>query len=135
MVSRRWAKTKGTNAERNLIKMFWDAGDWVAHRMAGSGCSPYPGPDLIAGNGARFLAVEVKTSSDPKRYFPKREIEDLRLFAKKFGSEAWIAIKFSRMEWLFVNIEDLGETVASFTLGIEDAKRKGLTFEQVTKGF
>jgi len=135
MVSKSYAKRKGSNAERDLIKRFWEAEDWAAHRMAGSGSSQYPSPDIIAGNGARFLAIEVKITADTKKYFPRREIEDLRFFSQKFGSESWIAIKFPRIAWLFVNIEDLRETEKCFVISLPDAKSKGLSFEQISKGF
>ncbi|MFH1211611.1 MAG: Holliday junction resolvase Hjc [Candidatus Woesearchaeota archaeon] len=135
MVSKRGAKQKGSNAERDVIKLFWNTGEWVAHRMAGSGSSQYPSPDIIAGNGVRFLAIEVKITSENARYFPKKEIEELKFFSQKFGSEAWIAIKFFRKEWSFLNIEDLRETDNSFVAESEDAERKGLSFEQLTKGF
>ena len=103
--------------------------------MAGSGSSQYPSPDIIAGNGARFLAIEVKITSDTKKYFPKEEIESLKLFAQKFGSEAWIAVKFPRAPWHFVSIEDLRETDKCFVVDLPMAKKKGLEFGELVGGF
>ena len=55
------SKRKGTNAERDLIKLFWSVG-WAAVRVAGSGSMQFPSPDLLVGNKIRRLAIEVKTT-------------------------------------------------------------------------
>lgn len=122
-------KSRGTNAERDLIHRFWEAG-WPAMRSAGSGSQRFPSPDILTGNNARRLAIECKLTTDVKKYFPKQEILELRYFADKFGAEPWIAIKFFRKEWLFFTLEDLDETQACYVIGLEKAHR-GLTFEQV----
>ena len=47
-------KSKGTNAERELIHAFWGKG-YAAIRSAGSGSMKYPSPDIIAAKkGKRF---------------------------------------------------------------------------------
>ena len=51
-------KAIGTKAERELIKMFWKTNSWIAIRAAGSGCSRYPSPDILAGNILRKLAIQ-----------------------------------------------------------------------------
>jgi len=69
-------KKKGTNAERELVHMFWKAG-WAGVRVAGSGSIGYPSPDVIVGNGARRLAIECKATKDRKKYFQRKEILEL----------------------------------------------------------
>jgi len=54
-------KSKGMNAERELIHLFWKSG-WAPLRVAGSGVARTPCPDVIAGNGIRRLAIEAKSS-------------------------------------------------------------------------
>ena len=61
-------KKKGINAERELIHMFW-AEKWAAIRVAGSGSSKYPSPDILAGNNLRKLAIECKAISGIKNKF------------------------------------------------------------------
>ena len=56
-------KSKGINAERQLIHMFWSV-KWTACRIAGSGSSKYPSPDIIAANRARKLAIEAKITKE-----------------------------------------------------------------------
>ena len=126
-------KQKGANAERDLVHKFWETGNWVAHRIAGSGSSKYPSPDIIASNNLRRLALECKATKKTSVYIPKDEIEALMEFSKMFGAEPWIAVRFARQEWFFLTIEDMKETGNNFSVNIELAKRKGLLFEEMTR--
>ncbi len=123
-------KSRGINAERELIHKFWDEG-WAAIRIAGSGSTKYPSPDLLVGNNIRKLSLEAKITTDKKKYFRKEEVEALQKFSKVFGSEPWIAIKFFRKKWRFLNPEDLEDTGKSFAISLEDSKFKGLLFEEL----
>lgn len=123
-------KAKGSNAERDLIHKFND-NNWVAIRSAGSGSSQYPSPDILAGNNLRRVAIECKSTAEIKKYLTKKEVDELVFFAGKFGAEAWIAIKFDRMNWYFINIEDLDKTEKSYSIDIPLAKHKGLSFEEL----
>lgn len=123
------SKIKGTNAERELIKLFWSVG-WAAIRSAGSGSMHFPSPDILAGNKIRRLAIEVKSTKDDKKYFSEEEKKQLINFSEYFGAEPWIAIKFSNF-WVFVNPEDLIKTKEGFVFSINEAKLKGLSFEEL----
>lgn len=120
-------KAKGSNAERDLIHRFFDNG-WVAIRSAGSGSQQNPSPDILAGNNLRRLAIECKAVNDTKKYFTKKEINELVYFANKFGAEAWVAVRFDRIDWFFLNIEDLELKDKSYFVDVIIAKRKGLDF-------
>ena len=52
-------KSKGSNAERELIHMFWSKG-FAAIRSAGSGSMKYPSPDLLVAKNNKILAIECK---------------------------------------------------------------------------
>jgi Holliday junction resolvase len=123
-------KAKGSNAERDLIHKF-NENDWVAIRSAGSGSMQFPSPDILAGNNVRRVAIECKATADTKKYLTKKEVDELVFFANKFGAEAWIGVKFDRMDWFFLNIEDLDKTDKSYSIDIPMAKRKGLSFDQL----
>jgi len=125
-------KSKGINAERELVHMFW-AKDWACLRIAGSGSSRYPSPDLLVGNKLRRLAVECKTTKEKSKYFDKERIYSLRKFADVFGAEPWIAVKFKDHEWYFVSLEDLKDTGNGFSLNVDGAKSKGLLFEEMLR--
>ncbi len=122
-------KSKGINAERELIHLFWKNG-WAAIRVAGSGSMKYPCPDVIAGRGNRRLAIECKTSGDEKKYLTKKEIKELEEFAGIFNAEPWVAVRFDGIKWFFLSTQDLQETKQSQYVSVELAKRRGLLFEE-----
>jgi Holliday junction resolvase len=124
------SKRKGTNAERDLIKLFWSFG-WGAVRVAGSGSMHFPSPDILAGNKVRRLAIEVKTTKSSRKYFTHNEIKQLYNFSDYFGAEPWLAIKFSRTEWVFVNPEDLDETGKNYVFARSKCQSKGLSVKEL----
>lgn len=130
MVGTRRSKARGTEAERDLIRKFWDSG-WAAMRAAGSGSSQYPSPDIVAGKYGRRLAIECKLTKENKKYFPAEEIRLLNYFAKTFCGEAWVAVKFPKLEWMFFNPEDLNQAGKNFSASVELAELKGLSFEEL----
>lgn len=123
-------KSRGTNAERDLIHKFWESG-WAAMRAAGSGSQQYPCPDVIASNNVRKIAIECKLTTDERKYFARQEVKELLYFAEKFGAEPWLAVKFFREPWYFFTVEDATETPASFVVTLERAKSRGITFEEL----
>lgn len=124
-------KSKGINAERDLIHRFWSNESWSAVRIAGSGSMKYPSADILASNRLRKLAIECKTSKDDNKYVPKKEIEQLRVFSELFGAEPWLAVKFNRKEWLFLSLDDLKDTGKNYLISVDIAEKKGLLFEEV----
>ncbi len=125
-------KSKGSNAERDLIHKFNAAG-WVAIRSAGSGSQKFPAPDILAGNNLRRVALECKATRDIKKYLTAQEVDELVLFAQTFGAEPWIGIKFDRLDWFFITVEDMDKTAKSYAIDIPTAKNKGLSFDELIK--
>ena len=123
-------KAKGTKGERELVHAFNNAG-WSCIRVAGSGSSHYPSPDILAGNAIRRVAIECKVTAEQKKYLGKEEIEQLRTFATKFGAESWVGVKFPSEPWYFLMLEDLEDTGNSFAVSLELAKMKGLKIEEL----
>jgi len=124
-------KAKGTKGERDLIKLFWTAG-FAAIRVAGSGSSHFPCPDLLAGKANRHLAIECKVTKENSKYFTRDEINELDFFCKTYGAEGFVAVKFPKTDWAFFILEDLKETkAANFSIALKDIATKGLSFEQL----
>lgn len=121
------SKIKGTNAERDLIKMLWASG-WAAIRSAGSGSMHFPSPDILAGNKLRRVAIEAKATKEEKKYFSDEEIKQILNFSEYFGAEPWIAIKFNSCPWVFINPEDLEKTTTGFAFSSKN--KKGLGFDE-----
>ncbi len=126
-------KAKGTNAERDLVHKFHALG-WSCIRVAGSGSTRYPAPDVLAGNGHRRIAIEAKVCSGTRKYFSAEDIEQLMVFAVNFGCEFWLAVKFSRSEWAFFHPEDLKSTKTAFVASVELKDRIGMTLNELVGG-
>ncbi len=125
-------KAKGTKGERELVIFFNEHG-YSAIRVAGSGSTKYPSPDVLAGNGVRRLAIECKVTQERKKYFTNSEIEQLQVFSRQFGAEAWVAVRFPAEEWYFLMLEDLKDSGKSFVVSLDLARRRGLTCQEVVE--
>jgi holliday junction resolvase Hjr len=123
-------KQKGTQAERELIHKFWEVG-FASIRVAGSGSSKYPSPDILAGNSVKKIALEIKVINQTKKYFSKKEILELEEFSKKFGCESWVGVRFVGNQWFFMPTFELKQTDANFSIDLINMKRKGFTFEEM----
>ena len=123
-------KSKGSNAERELLHMFWSKG-WATIRSAGSGSMKYPGPDLLVGNLVRRMSIECKSSKTDKIYLSEYDVNQLKEFSKVFDARPWFAAKFFRKEWLFVGIEDLQKTPTGYVIDLKNAELKGMSFEEL----
>lgn len=122
------SKTKGTDAERELIHLFWATGKWVAARVAGSGSMHYPAPDIIASNGMRSLVIECKSTKKGQQYLARKELGELVLFAKKFNAEPWVGVRFNRQDWIFLRPEDLSIAGKTYGTTKREAAQKGVSF-------
>ena len=127
------SKQKGSNAERELIHLFWSTKEWTACRVAGSGSMKYPSPDIIANREGINLAIECKATRSNNQYLEKREVDELVEYALKAGARPLIAVRFNRKEWRFLNPDDLNMTEKNFAVTPELAELKGLTFEELAK--
>lgn len=125
-------KSKGIRGERELIHRFWSAG-WSSVRIAGSGSSKYPSPDILAANVIRKLAIEAKVTRGHSKYFSNNEIKQLKIFSKNFGAEAWVAVKFKGFDWYFVPISELRKSGKNYVISRDIVKIKGLLFEELIK--
>lgn len=124
-------KAKGISAENELIHQFWENG-WVCVRVAGSGSTQYPAPDLLASRGDRKIVMEVKVINDVKKYFTGQQIRDLNFFSEKFGAESWVGIKFTENQWYFIPTNELEKTKSeNYSINLIDMKRKGFSFNEM----
>jgi Holliday junction resolvase len=126
-------KSKGMDAERELIHLFWRTGNWTAVRVAGSGAIKYPCPDVLAGNCLRRLAVECKSSKKRRKYLTDKEVKELMIFARCFGAEPWIGVRFDGINWFFLGLNELKKTKNGFVISEDLARKKGLLFEQLVE--
>ena len=123
-------KTKGSNAERELLHMFWGKG-WACLRSAGSGSMKYPGPDLLVGNKIRRMSIECKSTKHNKVYLNEHDVNQLKEFSNVFDARPWFAIKFARKEWLFLALDDLYRTDKGYVIDSKIAQLRGISFEEL----
>ena len=128
-------KSKGSNAERELVRLFWGSG-WAAIRVAGSGATSFPNPDVLAGSAGkgRTLAVECKSTAELSKTLSKGDISQLKSFADSFGAESWIGIRFDEKRWRFVSLEELAANNKQ-TISLNFADKNGLTFNELIGNF
>jgi Holliday junction resolvase len=123
-------KLKGTRFERELLNKLWQYG-FAAVRSAGSGAMSFPSPDIVAGNGKRFLAIEVKMRSSLPLYISEDELKELIMFSNLFGAEAYIALKISYNDWKFFTPENLEKTKKGYKIG-HNNYLLGIDIEELT---
>ncbi|MAG91532.1 Holliday junction resolvase [Candidatus Woesearchaeota archaeon] len=123
-------KSKGSNAERELLHMFWSK-KWACLRSAGSGSMKYPGPDLLVGNKSRRMSIECKSTKKNQIYLDNHDINQLKDFSKIFDAKPLFAVRFARKEWLFLNLEDIEKTPKGYVINLKTAELRGLSFEEI----
>jgi len=96
---------------------------WAAVRVAGSGSSRFPSPDILASNGSRILAIECKSTKKRYQYLEHSQLRQLQQFARTFNAEPWIAVKFST-NWRFFKPEDLKRTKNKFGVAFDAPNAK-----------
>jgi len=123
-------KTKGSNAERELVKIFTGEG-WRALRVAGSGVNDDSPCDIIIGKvGRRACAIEAKSSKKDRIYITKAQIEDFILFSNMLGFQPVIAVRFNYEGWLFIEPSLLEDSGKNWVISLERAKKLGRRFGQ-----
>ncbi|MCC7571991.1 MAG: Holliday junction resolvase [Candidatus Methanofastidiosum sp.] len=117
---------RGRNSEVSLVKKLWENG-YAALRMPGSGRGQlYPHPDIIAGNGKKYLGIEVKIRAENRCYFKEEDVEKLKVFCNTFGADPYFAVRFVR-RWRFFRFQDLEKTPTGYRASFE----KGQEFSNV----
>jgi len=123
-------KSKGSNAERELVKIFTEHG-WRALRAAGSGVNDDSPCDIIVGKiGKRGFAIEAKSSRKDSIYISKSQIEDFIRFAHMIGLNAAIAVKFSYEGWIFITPDKLKDSGKFWVVSRKSAVEQGRRFSQ-----
>lgn len=100
----------GIESERRLLRELYRSG-FVGVRTAGSGGgTKEPKPDVLAGKDGKQFAIELKTSNTEDIYIKDSQIEGLIEFAREFGAVPMVCVKFKRLPYVFMRIDDMGHT-------------------------
>jgi len=123
---------KGSREERELVNMLWEADCAAMRAPASGGATKNPLPDVIAGNGEIYLAIEVKSTSSERIYIDSAKINALLEFSQIFGAQPYVGAKFKREKWRFVSIGQLYKTKKeNYRLDKQLAFEKGIELDEL----
>ncbi len=105
---------KGSRAERELIRMFEEAGYSVI-RAAGSGFFSRC-PDLLVFKRGKQYGFESKFWNKNTLSLKKSQVEGLFRWEENTGITTMIAWKINRIGWRFIPIHLLKENPKSYTI-------------------
>lgn len=126
------ANRKGDRRERELVNRLDEAGFAVMRAPASGGATQRELPDVLAGDGEVFYAVEAKSSSGKPIYLSGEEVEALIYFARNFGARPKVGVRFDREEWYFFHPGDLHLTDGgNYRVKKEMALARGETIEDL----
>lgn len=122
---------KGDRRERELVNKLDEAGFAVMRAPASGAATDRELPDVLAGDGDTFYAIEAKSSSGNPIYLDgEDDIEALLFFANNFGAKARIAVRFDREDWYFFHPDELYVTDGgNYRVKKETAITDGQDFE------
>jgi Holliday junction resolvase len=122
---------KGDRRERELVNQLDDNGFAVMRAPASGSATERELPDVLAGNGEDFYAIEAKSSAGEPIYIDGEEIEALIFFAKNFGAKPCVGVRFDREDWYFFHVDDLYQTDGgNYRVKKETALSDGIDFNE-----
>ncbi len=105
------ANTKGDRRERELVNRLDEAGFAVMRAPSSGSATDRELPDVLAGNGDNFYAIEAKSSNGDPIYLDNEEVYALvHVFAKNFGATPRIGVRFDREDWYFFHPDKVHQT-------------------------
>lgn len=126
------SQAKGDRRERELVNRLDAAGFAVMRAPASGSATQRELPDVLAGNGETFYAIEVKSSADKPIYLTGEEVEALIYFSQNFGAKARIGVRFDREEWFFFHPGNLHVTDGgNYRVKKEQALEHGVSFDEL----
>jgi len=112
--------------------MFWKTGTWASIRSAGSGSTPLPAPDILAGNKEKLLAIECKAIKTKSKHFKKEEIIQLQSFSQILNATPIVAMRFDNNGWFFLDANNLKENKGgNYTVTFNLCQKEGIKFEEL----
>ena len=104
------SQAKGDRRERELVNLLDEAGFAVMRAPASGSATERELPDVLAGDGDVFYAIEAKSSAGNPIYLTGEEVEALVYFSRNFGAKPRVGVRFDREDWYFFHPGDLYRT-------------------------
>ncbi|MGN1185808.1 MAG: Holliday junction resolvase Hjc [Methanobrevibacter wolinii] len=125
---------KGSTEERDLVHKLWDRNFAAMRAPASGGATKRPLPDVIAGNGEIYLAIEVKTTVKDKIYIDFPQIDELEKFSKIFGAKSYLGVKFKYTKWYFLEPKNIERTKNNnYKVEKDYVIENGLELDEITQ--
>ncbi len=125
-------KTKGSNAERELLLMLFNNG-FAVSRVAGSGSSTLPTPDIIGVKNRKVVAIECKTKKGEYLNIKDSQIQELVTWEKMSCCKAYVAWRVGKDKWFFIHISKLNKTNKAYSIKRKEILEKGLCYAEFVK--
>ena len=126
------SNAKGDRRERELVNRLDEAGFAVMRAPASGSATERELPDVLAGDGEDFYAIEAKSSAGDPIYLDGEEVEALLFFSRNFGARPRIGVRFDREAWYFFHPADLYTTDGgNYRVKHETALAEGTDFEEL----
>ncbi|MCD2200597.1 MULTISPECIES: Holliday junction resolvase Hjc [unclassified Halobacterium] len=126
------SNAKGNRRERELVNAFDERGFAVMRAPASGAATERELPDVLAGDGSVFYAVEAKSSAGDPIYLTGEEVEALVYFSQNFGAKPKIGVRFDREDWYFFHPADVYQTDGgNYRVKKETAIEDGETFDDL----
>ncbi|MFQ3318795.1 MAG: Holliday junction resolvase [Natronomonas sp.] len=127
------SNAKGDRRERELVNDLDESGFAVMRAPASGSATERELPDVLAGDGDTFYAIEAKSSAGDPIYLTGEEIEALVYFAQNFGAKPRVGVRFDREDWYFFHPGDLYQTDGgNYRVKKETALADGTDFAEFT---
>lgn len=119
---------KSGKRKNELEQMFNDAEYSVTQILENFSHNGSPLPDLVAGDGDIFYAIDAYASGRKRVYIQREDVQRIENFSALFGAEPRIGIKFDRENWRFFSPEELHMTDNGNYRIKKDNRDKGESF-------
>lgn len=114
---------KGANAERELLKIIYENG-FGCVRIAGSGATILPAPDIVALSPNKRLSFECKAWNSNYLNISITQMDELIRWGKISGTEVFIAWKMPQKGWFFLKPQHFSKKEKSFAITKKQAYKK-----------
>lgn len=122
---------KGADAERELIHMLFKRGFSVV-RVAGSGATSLPSPDILALTPQKQIAFECKAWAKQYLNIETAQMQQLITWASNAGTDIFVAWKYPHKGWLFLPPNLFKKTSKGYSISLKKALKYALDFNVVT---
>lgn len=122
---------KGANAERELIHVFFEHGFSVV-RVAGSGKTALPAPDIVALKDGKILCFECKAWDKNYLNISSQQMDEVVGWSDRAGAILHIAWKLSHKGWIFFQPNQMKKTGKGYSMSKENALKHGLNLNVIT---